>query len=80
MNQRAKNNKNKDRIICFCYSVPESVIIKAIQDGCSSLMDIRRETSASTGCAGCSEDVKKLIRKHWKPTEEPSEPEGGQNG
>lgn len=60
-------NKSKDkknpRIVCFCYNVPEAVIIDAIKNGCTSLMDIRRETYASTGCAGCSEEIKKLIRK-----------------
>lgn len=65
MNQpAAKGKKPKDRVVCFCYSVPESTIIQAIQNGCSSLMDIRRETYASTGCAGCSEEVKKLLKKH----------------
>ena len=63
MNRKNKNSP-KDRMICFCYSVPESVIVEAIRNGCTSLMDIRRETYASTGCAGCSEEVKKLLRKH----------------
>lgn len=54
----------RDRVVCFCYNVPESVIVEAIRGGCQSLMDIRRETYASTGCAGCSEEVKKLLRKH----------------
>lgn len=54
----------RDRVVCFCYNVPESVIVEAIRNGCQSLMDIRRETYASTGCAGCSEEVKKLLRKH----------------
>lgn len=56
--------KPKDRIVCFCYSVPESTIVAAIAEGCTSLMDIRRQTYASTGCAGCSEEIKKLLRKH----------------
>lgn len=56
--------KEQDRMVCFCYSVSESVIIKAIQDGATSLMDIRRVTYANTGCGGCGEEVKKLLRKH----------------
>ncbi len=79
MNQPgAKGKKTKDRVICFCYSVPESTIVKAIQNGCTSLMDIRRETYASTGCAGCSEEVKKLLKKHAaKPDRAPEGGEGG---
>jgi NAD(P)H-nitrite reductase large subunit len=62
---RAKGKKpQKDRVVCFCYNVPESVIVAAIEAGCTSLMDVRRETYASTGCAGCSEEVKKLLKKH----------------
>ncbi len=50
-------------MICFCYNVSEATIVEAIRKGCRSLMDVRRETYASTGCAGCSEEVKKLLRK-----------------
>jgi len=64
MGQNRKGKDAKERVVCFCYNVPESVIVEAIQKGCSSLMDVRRETYASTGCAGCSEEVKKLLRKH----------------
>ncbi len=54
----------REKVICFCYNVTEQTIMEAIRQGCSSLMDIRRETYASTGCAGCSEEVKKLLRKY----------------
>jgi NAD(P)H-nitrite reductase large subunit len=58
------NARERERVVCFCYNVPEHVIVEAIRNGCTSLMDIRRETYASTGCAGCSEEVKKLLHKH----------------
>lgn len=68
MNQPRK--KTQDRVVCFCYSVCESVIVDAIRRGSTSLMEIRRETYASTGCAGCTEEVKKLLKKHAaKPAE-----------
>lgn len=53
----------KDRVVCFCYNVHEQTIIEAIRQGSTSVQDIRRTTYASTGCAGCSEEVKKLLRK-----------------
>ncbi len=65
-----------ERMVCFCYSVSEPTIVAAIQNGCTSLMDIRRETYASTGCAGCSEEVKKLLKKHVKNIPNP----GADNG
>ncbi|WP_218279768.1 (2Fe-2S)-binding protein [Pseudomonas sp. FW305-E2] len=50
----SRKQGEREKVICFCYSVSEKTIIEAIQNGCTSLMDIRRETYASTGCAGCS--------------------------
>lgn len=70
MSQKQKNQR--ERIVCFCYNVSERTIVEAIQAGCRSLMDIRRETYASTGCAGCSEEVKKLLRKHVPRDPKPS--------
>lgn len=77
MGQNRKGQNARERIICFCYNVPESVIVEAIRNGCTSLMDIRRETYASTGCAGCTEEVKKLLRKHAHLTAGGQEPAGG---
>lgn len=66
MTQRPKKGKQTtaDRTVCFCYNVTEKVIIEAILQGeCRTVMDIRRDTYASSGCAGCTEEVKKIIRK-----------------
>ena len=62
------------RVVCFCYNVSEDEIIAAIQAGATSLMEVRRETNANTGCGGCGEDVKKLLRKHVPRTA--TEPRG----
>jgi NAD(P)H-nitrite reductase large subunit len=78
MGQNRKGKDARERVVCFCYNVPESVIIEAIRGGCQSLMDIRRETYASTGCAGCSEEVKKLLRKYVPHSGQG--PEGGTGG
>ncbi len=59
-----QEKKTQDRMICFCYSVAESEIVKAIEAGAETLMDIRRMTYANTGCAGCANEVKKLLNKH----------------
>ena len=72
MNRNAKKGP-KDRVVCFCYDVAESKIIDAIRGGCTSLNDVRRTTYASTGCAGCAEEVKKLLRKYAVAKDEPAE-------
>lgn len=56
-------------MVCFCYSISEQEIIDAINKGASSLMDVRRETYANTGCGGCREDVKRLLNKYVKKRE-----------
>lgn len=77
MKSSRKAQSPSDRVVCFCYNVTEQVIVDAIRGGCSSLMDIRRETYASTGCAGCSEEVKKLLRKNMSKPQSASVGESG---
>ncbi|RZA04281.1 MAG: hypothetical protein EOP11_15455 [Proteobacteria bacterium] len=82
MNRNAKKG-SKDRVVCFCYNVHEQTIINAIREGCTSLQDIRRTTYACTGCSGCAEEVKKLLRKFAVPkggSGEPQDPGKVSNG
>jgi NAD(P)H-nitrite reductase large subunit len=76
---RKPKNSPKERVICFCYNVSEQVIIEAIRKGATSLNDIRLDTYASTGCAGCAEEVKKLLRKFALPGK-PQDPGKISNG
>lgn len=73
---RKPKNSPKERVICFCYNVSEQVIIEAIRKGATSLNDIRLDTYASTGCAGCAEEVKKLLRKFALPAKPGNEDPG----
>lgn len=59
-----RKSKQGKRIVCFCYNVGEEEIIAAIKAGAHSLMELRRATNANTGCGGCGEDCKKLLRKY----------------
>ena len=58
--------EEKEETICFCYNVTRQEIEKAMQEGAVTLLDIRRVTNANTGCGGCREDVKRLLRKYIK--------------
>ena len=78
---RKPKNSSKEKVICFCYNVSEQTIIEAIRKGASSLTDVRLETYASTGCAGCAEEVKKLLRKYAVAnSQEPQDPGKVSNG
>ena len=67
-----KQNKNShEKLVCFCYSVSKQTIIDAIEnDGANSIMDIRVMTYANTGCRGCIEDIRRLLKKHVKIRED----------
>lgn len=71
----SNRTKQGKRVVCFCYNVSEEEVIEAIQKGANTLMEVRRETNANTGCGGCGEDVKKLLRKYGV-----AKPEGGAGG
>jgi NAD(P)H-nitrite reductase large subunit len=76
MSRQPKKGAARERVVCFCYNVNESTIIEAIRGGCTSVQDVRRTTYASTGCAGCSEEVKKLLRKYAAPEDDAPAAEG----
>lgn len=61
---RGNRRPSGKRIVCFCYNVPEDEIIAAIQGGVKTLLELRRVTNANSGCGGCGEDCKKLLRKY----------------
>lgn len=47
--------------ICYCNDVCKLVITTAIQNGASTLAQIKSETLASTGCGGCTDTVQELL-------------------
>ncbi|MDE1464439.1 nitrite reductase large subunit NirB, partial [Spartinivicinus poritis] len=47
--------------ICTCYSVSKGDIQQAVQQGCCDMAAIKSNTSASTGCGGCSTLVKQVL-------------------
>ncbi|VEL95683.1 assimilatory nitrite reductase (NAD(P)H) large subunit precursor [Alteromonas sp. 76-1] len=47
--------------ICSCHNVAKSDIVSAIDEGCSSLSDVKSCTKASTGCGGCTALLKNVV-------------------
>lgn len=47
--------------ICSCHNVTKGHVIDALDGGCCSLLDVKSETKASTGCGGCSALLKNLV-------------------
>ncbi|MCH2174708.1 MAG: (2Fe-2S)-binding protein [Lentisphaeria bacterium] len=52
-------------IICYCYYVPEDVIIDAIQEkGCRTIEDLQAVTQACMGCRTCRWELDDLLDKY----------------
>jgi NAD(P)H-nitrite reductase large subunit len=52
-----------DQTICFCHNVPYGELLKAIQAGAETVTDVQIATCASTGCGGCEQDVRDILRE-----------------
>lgn len=55
--------------VCICKGIPRSTIKKAIQDGASTLEEVKRITGAgSGGCKGkrCSPKILELLEEYKK--------------
>ena len=48
-------------VICSCYDVTKGRVCEAIDNGCLDVAALKDETSASTGCGGCSALLKSLL-------------------
>ncbi|WP_411728517.1 nitrite reductase large subunit NirB [Methyloglobulus sp.] len=47
--------------ICSCYDVTKGAICQAIEAGCTTLVALKAETKASTGCGGCAPLLKSVM-------------------
>lgn len=50
-----------DATLCSCHNVTKGNVITAIEEGCSSLGEIKSCTKASTGCGGCTALLKTVV-------------------
>jgi len=47
--------------VCSCFAVTKGAICGAVQNGATSMADIKEVTSASTGCGGCAALTKQVL-------------------
>lgn len=50
-------------IICHCHVIRDKDIVKAVEDGYSTLQDIRKYTKACTGCCGCKKAILEILEE-----------------
>lgn len=59
-----KNNCENDPLVCICLRVPQSVIIKAVEEGAKTVSELSEKTLAGTGCQACKKTLLYFIAKH----------------
>jgi len=57
------------KIICICSQIDEDTIREAIRHGADTLEAIQDETTANTGCLGCTRRILKLIDEETNKAE-----------
>ena len=48
-------------MICSCHNVTKGAISSAIEQGCTDLATLKKDTKASTGCGGCAALLKNVF-------------------
>lgn len=48
--------------ICNCNGITESEIRGAVELGCTTLQDLRRDLGVATCCGKCAPDARKVLR------------------
>jgi acyl-CoA synthetase (NDP forming)/bacterioferritin-associated ferredoxin len=66
----AGGGADADPEVCNCNRVSRSAILGAIDDGCATVADIKRETHAGTGCGSCVSTLAALLDRHAPDGEE----------
>ncbi|MCK5889929.1 MAG: nitrite reductase large subunit NirB [Methylococcales bacterium] len=47
--------------ICSCFDVSKGQVCSAIENGCTDLASLKKETDAATGCGGCAALLKSVL-------------------
>lgn len=69
--KRVENHQTDDRelaeegsgeTVCYCYDVPDTVIIKTIREhNCEEVEQVTELCNAGGGCTSCHPDIEELI-------------------
>ncbi|MCI6006245.1 MAG: (2Fe-2S)-binding protein [Blautia sp.] len=52
---------NLDKIVCECLQVTNGDIKSAVENGASTLEEIREATGATDGCGACADEVQHVL-------------------
>ncbi|GAB3290042.1 FAD-dependent oxidoreductase [Parasphingorhabdus pacifica] len=49
-----------DSVVCRCNNVTKKALIRAFDNGAREVADLAKATRATTGCGGCTDDVRRM--------------------
>ncbi|KAJ7145360.1 nitrite reductase [Mycena crocata] len=55
-----------DAQVCSCHNVEKGRIVKCINDGCTTIADLKQQTKVGTGCGGCMPLVTSIFNAAMK--------------
>jgi len=59
-----------ERVVCKCFSVTESHILKAIKlNGLKTVDEVTNFTKAGGGCGQCKGEIEKILKDYWAEAE-----------
>ena len=59
-----------EKMVCKCFSVTESAIIKAIKvNGLHTVEEVTNFTKAGGGCGKCKGEIEKILKDYWAEAE-----------
>jgi NifU-like protein len=59
-----------EKVVCKCFSVTESVIVKAIKlNSLHAVEEVTNYTKAGGGCGQCKGEIEKILKDYWAEAE-----------
>lgn len=56
----------ENNIVCYCLNISEADIVKAVNEGATTLEEVQDVTGAGTACGSCIAEIEEIIAKHAK--------------
>ncbi|CEI72168.1 MULTISPECIES: (2Fe-2S)-binding protein [Romboutsia] len=65
-----ENKDNKNKVVCSCFEVTKADIQNAVNEGITSINEVRKKTKAGMGCGRCNASIERVVYKAIKSKNE----------
>ncbi|MEK7719882.1 MAG: (2Fe-2S)-binding protein [Bacteroidota bacterium] len=53
----------KQRVVCVCNGITENEVLRILKRGARNLEDVKKLTSAATGCGRCKSESEAIVKQ-----------------